>query len=420
MNPQQDRYAALRIPEFQLILLSRVCATFANRAQVLIFGWQVWNITKSPLAIALLGLTEAVPALGIALFAGHWADRFDRKRIIVTSEIVCALGALTLAGISVLSNSYQLGAIYTIVFVTGLARGIADPAFSAFESQILPRNLYVNGGAWASSTWQACAIIGPAIGGLIFAQFGATVSYLVASALLALSVFYLSKTVSRGAPEQEEHEDVWTSLAGGIKYVVKDHALIGSMSLDLFAVFFGGITAILPMFAEKLKIGPIELGFWNSAPSIGAVIVMIITTKNPPLKAAGRTLLLCVAGFGITMLVFAFSKSFLLSFVVLVFSGIFDGVSMVIRRAIFQLRSPAKLRGRIASVNGIFIGASNELGALESGLAAAAFGLIPSVIIGGSITMLTVGIVAVFFPKLGQLNLLEDMNRLDASELDLA
>jgi MFS family permease len=277
---------------------------------------------------------------------------------------------------------------------------------SAFEAQVIPTNVFAQASAWSSSLWQAISIIGPALGGFAYAYLGPTVTYFIVALLLAISLLGMRRIAPKAKPVPPEGETIWQSLSAGVRYVKNDQVLVGSMALDLFAVLFGGVIALLPVFAETiLKVGPVGYGFMQSAPSIGALFIMLYATRHPPLQNAGRNLLISVAGFGFSIIVFALSTNFIVSFVALMFTGVFDGISMVIRMTIVRVFSPEHMRARIAAVSWIFIGASNEIGAFESGVAAKLLGTAPSVMFGGLVTLLVVALTGFSAPKLRNLHL---------------
>lgn len=401
-----DPYAALRLPEFRYWLASTAFGTIATRALAVALGYQIYELTRDPLALGVLGLVEAVPAVGLSLLGGHTADRIDRRTIVLVTRAVAVVAALAFAALSLNAHAAGLLALYLVVFVAGIARGFADPAISAFEAQVVPRALYVNAATWAGSIGEATAILGPTLGGFAYALLGVTNTYLLVALLLALAWGAIALIHRKPMPEQESHESVLQSIAAGVRYVYHDQALFGSMTLDLFAVLFGGAIALLPVFASDiLQVGPGGLGLLVAAPALGALVSMLWATRHPPVQNAGRTLLVVVAGFGVSMIVFALSRNFFLSLFALAASGLFDGVSMVIRDAILRLLSPEHLRGRIASVSWIFIGSSNEIGAFESGVAASLLGTVPAVAIGGAITLLVVALAAWRAPALRGLHL---------------
>ncbi len=300
----------------------------------------------------------------------------------------------------------KLSLLYSVVFIAGIARGFAEPAASALEAQVVPWEVLVNSSTLMASCWTTAAVIGPLAGGFAYQQLGPAKTYLGIGILYALAWVAITRIARRPRPPAPEGESVWDSVAEGVRYVLSDQVLLGSMALDLFAVLFGGAIALLPIFARDiLEVGPSGLGMLNAAPTAGALVTTLIASRHPPVRHAGRNLILAVAGFGVSMIVFAFSRSFWLSLVALAFSGVFDGMSVVIRRAIIRLFSPDRLRGRIASVSMIFIGSSNELGAFESGVTAAWLGTVRSVWVGGILTLLVVAVASGAAPKLRHLSL---------------
>jgi MFS family permease len=401
-----DPYASLRLPEFRHWMVAAAFATLASRALAVALGFQIYDLSKDPLALGILGLVEAIPSIGLSLFGGHIADRHDRRRIVLITRGVSVLAALAFAALSLNVQVVGLAALYAVVFVAGIARGFADPANSAFEAQVIPRELYVNASTWSGTMWQATSIVGPALGGFVYAFFGVTNTYLLIAALFALAWVFMSRIKKKPIPLVQEGESIWTSIGLGVRYVFRSQIFVGAMALDLFAVLFGGAIALLPIFAtDILNVGPQGLGLLVAAPSAGALIAMLWSTRRPPVKNAGKILLTVVAGFGVSMIVFALSKNFFLSLFALAMSGMFDGVSIVIRETILRLYSPDALRGRIAAVNWIFIGSSNEIGAFESGIAAKLVGAVPAVWIGGILTLCIVAVTALFAPKLRNLHL---------------
>jgi len=404
-----DTYAALRFPEFRYWMIANAFATLAGRALAVALGYQIYQLTRAPLALGVLGLVEAVPALSLALFGGHAADRYNRRSIVLATRTISVLAAVGLAVISLNPQTFGLVALYLVVFIAGLARGFGDPAASAFETQIVPRELYGNAATWGGSVWQITSILGPALGGLSCAWFGVPNTYLLIAAFLVVAWLCAAIVKSKPIPlpeKLEKQESIWQSIALGVRYVFQQPVLVGSMALDLFAVLFGGAVALLPVFASDiLKVGPTGLGVLTAAPSVGALASMLWATRYPPVKHAGKILLAVVAGFGISIIVFALSDNFFLSFLALMASGLFDGVSVVIRETMLRLLSPEHLRGRIAAVSWVFIGSSNEIGAFESGVVASWLGVVPAVWIGGLVTLGVVGLTALAAPQLRALNL---------------
>jgi MFS family permease len=405
-----DAYAALRIRDFRLFLSFRFFITIAIQMQSLIVGWQVYELTKDPLSLGLIGLTEAIPFILVALYAGHVADRFNRKRVILVFTLFFCLGTIMLLLFSLepsrAFHAVGLLPIYFVVAMTGIARAFIYPSTIAIMAQIVPRELYSNSSTWNSTFWHISAITGPAVGGLIYGFFGVRIAYMTAIGFVILSLSLFSFVKSRPVVRKDDDESLYDRLRNGLKFVFGNQILLGSMTLDMFAVLFGGAVAVLPIFAgEVLKVGPQGLGFLRSAPMAGAVLMSLLLAHRPPLARAGKFLFIGVTGFGLSIIGFALSKNFYLSMGMLFLSGVFDNISVVIRATALQLITPDEMRGRVASINSIFIGSSNEIGQFESGLAAKLLGLIPSVIFGGGMTLLVVGLTGKFMPLLRRMNL---------------
>jgi MFS family permease len=409
---RHDPYGALRIKEFRFFIFARFISTIAIQMQSLIVGWQVYEMTKDAFSLGLIGLSEAIPYLSIALFAGHFADIINRKKIILFTMSLYLICAVTLFSFTCnLHNVLVLFGtlpIYIVISITGLARAMLYPSQIALMAQIVPRELYPNSATWNSTIWHIAAIAGPALGGLIYGFFGITIAYLSVVVLIIIGLFLFFGIKSKPIPPKEKEETLIQSLKTGISFVFKNQIILGALSLDMLAVLFGGAVAMLPVFAaEVLHVGPQGLGFLRAAPMCGAVIMSFIMAYHPPVKKAGKKLLSCVAGFGLCIILFAISKNFYLSIALLAMSGMFDNVSVIIRQTIIQLYTPDNMRGRVASVNSIFIGSSNEIGSFESGLAAKIMGLIPSVIFGGSMTLIVTGVTAKVAPILRKMNLMD-------------
>ena len=391
-NKHRDSRDALRVSDIRLFIGSVGFFTLASRALAVIIGFQIYNITHSALSLGWLGLAEAIPAISIAPFGGYVADHFNRRKIILVTRATSCICTLALAIISWQAHTNPFLGLYAMIFAAGIARGFAAPANTAFEAQIVPKHLTVNASSWISSTWISCSVIGPAAIGFIFDALGARGAYLIITGSFVLSWIFTAAIPPKALITPQKKESLLKSIGTGWRFLFKTQPLWTAMALDLFSVFFGGAIVLLPVYANDiLHVGAKGLGLLNAAPSLGALIMTLIATRHPPIERAGRNLLLTIAGFGISIIIFAFSKNFLLSIAALFFSGVFDGVSMVIRRSMTRLLSPDELRGRIASANWIFVCASNELGAFESGMVAAWIGTIPCVAAGGVITL---GIVA--------------------------
>jgi MFS family permease len=403
--PPSSSRSLLVLREFRALIGARSTNSLAMSALVTVVAFQTYDITRDPLSLGWLGLVEAIPALSLVLFGGHLADRRDRRSIVVVASSIVTLCALTLAALSA-AGVLSLVGILVVIFATGVASGFERPALTALEAQVVPRAEAARGISILSSVSLGGAIVGPALGGIAIAVVGIPTTYAGIAILLAISTVSLALISRKPVPDRIEGEPILQSLLGGVRYVARTPALVGSMALDLFAVFFGGAIALLPIFASDiLHVGAVGLGVLRTAPSIGALLVMLVATRRPPSRHAGRLLLLCVAGFGVSMIVFGSSTIFAVSLVALFFAGVTDGVSMIIRNTILRVLSPERIRGRVASVNWVFIGASNELGAFESGVAARLFGTVPSVIGGGILTLAVVGATALLVPSLRNLDI---------------
>ncbi len=405
-----DAYAALRIKDYRWFITARFLLTLSVQMQSVIVGWQVYAVTRDALSLGMIGLAEAIPFLLIALFAGHVADTVNRKKIILITSTVYMFCAVMLFVISLsilpFLTHYGIYPVYAVIFLTGIARGFLFPATSALAAQLVPRELYGNAVTWNSVVWHIAAVTGPAIGGLICGFYGIAPAYALVTLLTALSIFFYLFVTKKPLPEKIKIETIWESLTSGLKFVFGNQIILSAISLDMFAVFFGGAVSILPIFADQvLHTGPKGLGFLRAAPAVGAIVMSVLQTRKPLFKQAGKNLLFCVAGFGLTIILFALSTSFYVALIVLIVNGMFDNVSVVIRGTIMQLYTPDEMRGRVASVNSIFIGSSNELGSFESGVAAKFMGLIPSIIFGGIMTFGVVGVVRKFAPQLKKLQL---------------
>lgn len=394
-----DAYAALRYGEFRALAGGTFVLTAALLIQEVALGYELYRITGDPLMLGLVGLAEAIPFMGLALFGGHLADRREKRGLMQASLATILAGSLVLLLATLpwsrqhLSQAAMLWIIYGVIALIGLARGIYSPTASSLKAFLVPRELYGNASTWGSSSWQAGAVAGPASAGLLLALLGFSGTLAAVAVLLALVIALTFRIRPRPVPPSPHaEENLWASLREGLAYVRQTRILLYAISLDMFSVLFGGVVAILPVFAQDvLVVGPEGLGILRAAPAVGALLTMVMLAHYPPMRAAWRNLLLAVLGFGVATLVFALSKFFWLSAAALLFTGAFDSISVVIRGTLLQLLPPDHLRGRVQSVNSIFLSASNELGAFESGVAARLMGAVPSVVFGGAVTLLTVG-----------------------------
>ncbi|MEA2723154.1 MAG: hypothetical protein QOH59_925 [Gemmatimonadales bacterium] len=404
---QHDPYAALRIPNFRWFVASLMAMTVATQIQAVVVAWQIYDLTHDPLSLGLIGLAEAVPFIGVALFAGHVADRVNRLRISLAALVALFLCSVALLAFTLspgIISAGRIWPIYLVIFLSGIARSFLQPARSALGAELVPRALYPNAVTWRSSTWQLAEVVGPAIGGLVYGFGSATAAYGTDAAIMAVGVFSLARMRHSPVANEVSKESFRESLATGIRFVRGQPVILGALTLDLFSVLFGGAVALLPVFAaEILHVGPEGLGVLRAAPAVGAVLMSLVLAHLPPLRQAGKALLVSVAVFGLSIIGFGLSRDFLLSIALLAVSGMSDTVSVVIRSTLLQVLTPDHLLGRVSSVNAIFIGSSNEIGAFESGSAARLIGTVPSVVLGGLATLVVVAVTAVKVPELRRL-----------------
>ena len=398
MNATQDAFAALRYRDFSIVTLNQFCLTLAILIQEIIVAYSLYKITKDPLTLGLIGLAEAIPFIALSLWDGYFADRFNKQTIMK----ICLFFAIPLPlvlwglfhayGLKQIELSTLSWGVYAVIFGLGTIRGFYNPSATSLKPFLIPREIYANGATWTTIGWQSGVIIGPMLGGFMLAFLGRETSLISVAVLLSLC-FLLVNLLSKRTFPKIETERVLQSLGEGFRFIAKTKIVLWAISLDLVSVLFGGVIALLPIFAEDiLKIGPEGLGYLRAAPSIGALITMIALTRFPPTRHAWRNMLLAVAGFGLFTLLFAYSDYLWLSLFALAMTGACDSISVVIRQTILQIYPPENMRGRVAAVNGMFVSSSNELGAFESGLAAKYLGPVIATVFGGSMTLLVVAL----------------------------
>jgi len=411
MQARHDPYASLRVRNYRWFIVSLFTMTVGAQIQVIVVSWQIYNITHDPLSLGLIGLAEALPFIAFALYAGHVADRVDRRRVSQASLVVllgCAAALLAFNLVPGFIERVGVWPLFAVIFVSGIARSFLQPARNALGADIVHRALYSNAVAWRSSTWQTAAVVGPALGGLLYGFSGPRLAYMVQVFLLAVSVLSFAMIEYERRSVEESTQSVTESLKSGVRFVFSEPVLLSALSLDLFSVLLGGAEALLPVFASDiLHVGAKGLGILRAAPAAGAVLMSIWLAHQPPFRRAGRTLLLAVAGFAVCIIGFGISRSFALSVVLLFLSGGADNISVVIRGTLLQVLTPEHLLGRVSSVNAIFIGSSNEIGAFESGVAAKLLGTIPAVLFGGFASLGVVGAIAARVPQLRRLQRIE-------------
>ena len=402
-----DAYVALRHRDFRWYIVSLFAMTLGSQLQAVVVGWQVYTITRDPLSLGLMGLAEALPFIAIALPAGYVADRWSRRTICVVALAVlalCSAALLALTAAPGLLLRTGIGPIYSVIFVSGIARSFLQPARQALGAELVARPIYENAIAWRTSTWQTAAVIGPAVGGLLYGFSGPVAAYAVAVVLMLLAFGGFINLRYRAGPRSITRAPVLTGLVSGLRFVWSQPLILSALSLDLFSVFLGGAEALLPVFAsEILKVGPEGLGILRAAPAVGSLMMGVFLAHRPPIARAGRSLLVAVAVFALAIIGFGLSRSFLLSSLLLGVSGMADNLSVVIRSTLLQLLTPSDMLGRVSAVNSIFIGSSNELGAFESGVAARVLGPVPAVVLGGVAALVVVGFTARRVPVLREL-----------------
>jgi MFS family permease len=397
-------YASLRIPDFRKLLLANGTLTVAREAQIVVVGWQVYALTGDPLTLGLIGLAEALPYIAVALYAGHVADRTERRTVGIAGTFGVALSAVALLLLTMMPDAIsarRVWPVYVVIALSATMRSFMRPAVYALSAEVVPRELYPNAVAWRSSSWQLAAVAGPAAGGVLYGVAGPTMAYGAVIVMMILSLAAIASVSHRTRPAAPVTDiPLGESLKSGIRFVIGEPVLLGAMTLDLFAVLFGGAVALLPAFAALLKAGPEGLGMLRAAPAIGSIATGLVIAHRPPMRRAGFALFASVAAFGVCMILFALSRHFWLSFAALMASGVFDNVSVVIRSTLLQTRTPEHLLGRVSAVNQIFIGSSNEIGAFESGVTARLMGVVPSVLFGGCMTLIVVAATAWRWPRL--------------------
>jgi MFS family permease len=394
---KRDPFTSVKIPAYRNLLAGRFLFIVGLRMLGTLVGWWIYELTNDPLAIGLIGLSEVIPAVSLALYAGHVIDQSEKRGLLLRGVVLYFLCACILLFLSspyvtgIISNSYIALMVYGIIFCTGIIRSFTGPVFGVMMAAIVPKPVLQNAITWNQGVWLSASLTGHAVGGLLIAQIGIEHTLLVVCCLIFVSYFLLYTLNALPSLNEPGEKKTWDSVKEGLSFVFKTKEVLGALSLDLFAVLFGGAVAMIPVYARDiLQVGAIGFGWLNAATDIGAIIIVIMLTIYPLQKQQGRKLFFAVAAFGTCIIIFALSKLFWLSFAALLVGGMVDAISVVIRGTILQLKTPDHMRGRVLSVNSMFINSSNELGQFESGVAAKIFGVIPSVIFGGSMTLLVV------------------------------
>ena len=413
---KNDPYAALRIKEFNIFLLVRFALVFGWSMQFVVIEWQVYALTKDPLSLGIIGLCEFLPAFFLAPFAGHIVDKKEKRNLFTLCIALFSLISFGLFWLttSKIESSWEtitiLYGIYGLVFFGGVLRAFFGPTIFSLIALLVPKRIYPNAATWSSSTWKGANVFGALCGGFLIAWIGVNSTLGIIFLLIMIALLLVFQIGKKPVLNKNSNESVKESLKAGLRFVFNDKVILGALTLDMIAVLFGGAVAIFAVFAKDiLDAGPKGFGILNAALSSGSIITMLATTYIPITKNTGKKLLISVFGFGICMIIFGASKLMWLSVLALFFSGVFDGISMVVRQTILQLKTPDHMRGRVGAVNSMFVGSSNELGALESGIAARIFGAPLAVMLGGTATLIIVAIIGVKNKPLRELDLQEDI-----------
>ena len=393
--------AVLKIPEFRNFILGRFVFIMGLRMMGTLVSWWMYELTGDAFYIGMIGLAEAIPAITLALYAGYVIDKSEKRKLLLRTILLYATCSFILLGTSTgwfheaFGNKLIILFIYSVIFLTGAIRAFSGPCFGAIIASLVPRELLVNASQLSSTSWLIASISGHAVAGFLIAWLHVTGTFLVISCLILIGLFFLSKLKEK-PPNMVAEKKTLEAVTEGLKFVFKTKEVLGAITLDLFAVLFGGAVAMVPVYAKDiLHVGPIGFGWLNAAADIGCISMVLGLTLSPMKRRQGIKLLFAVAGFGICIIIFGVSKWYWLSFIALMAGGVCDGLSVVVRGNIMQLKTPDELRGRVMSVNSMFINSSNEIGQFESGVAAKLMGVIPSVVFGGCMTILVV--VATWF-----------------------
>ena len=413
---KNDPYAALKIKEFNIFLFVRFLLVFGWSMQFIVIEWQVYSITKDPLSLGIIGLMEIIPAFSMALFAGHIVDQKEKRNLFASCIAAFSLISLGLYFLTtdVIINNWQtisiLFCIYALVFFGGFLRSFFGPTIFSLVALLVPKKIYHNAATWSTSTWKTASVSGALFGGFLISWINVDNTLLLVFILVISSLIFTFLIKKKPILNKKIGEPVSESLKAGVKFVFQNKAILGALTLDMIAVLFGGTVAILSVFAQDiLKVGPEGFGLLNASISIGSIVTMLLTTYIPINKNTGKKMLISVFIFGLSIIAFGLSSIFWVSLLALFVSGAADGISMVIRQTILQLKTPDDMRGRVSSVNSMFVGSSNELGAFESGLAAKLVGPVAAVVFGGTMTILTVTSTAIVSPTIRNLDLTEDI-----------
>lgn len=392
-----DPFASIRIPEYKNLITGRFFFIAALRMMSTLVGWWIYELTNDPLAIGLIGLSEVVPALSMALYSGHVIDVSEKRKLLLKCVFGYTVAAFLLLFLSTpfIGHRYEKQhiswCIYAVIFCTGILRSFAGPNFTALIATIVPRQYLQNATTWAQGSWMTASVTGHALGGFMIALLGNMGTLIIICSFMIVSFFLLARLKPKPLVNRTTESRTWESVQEGLSFVFRTKELLSAFSLDMFAVLFGGAVAMVPVYARDiLRIGPTGFGWLNAANDIGAIMIVILLTISPMKKAQGKKLLVAVGGFGLCIILFGLSRWFVLSFVALMVGGMLDGISVVVRGTVMQLKTPDEMRGRVSSVSSMFVNSSNELGQFESGLMSRLLGVVPSVVFGGCMTLAVV------------------------------
>jgi MFS family permease len=398
---------ALKIPEYRRFILARFFYIMALRMVTTIIGWRIYEITHNPLAIGLIGLSEFLPAFCLALYAGHVIDKSDKRSLLLITTscyLACVAGLLGLAigpVVRALGSHWIQWLIYAVIFCTGVIRAFAGPALNAIIAQIVPREQLAGAVTLNASAFLSASVLGHATAGFLIAHTTYVFAFSMVGGYTVIAWFFIFTISPKHIMVAGSEKKTWESILDGLRFVLKTREVLGAMALDLFAVLFGGAVALIPVYARDiLKVGPIGFGWLNAADDIGSITMILALALRPLRHRQGLILLFAVSGFGSCIILFGLSKVFLLSFIALLCTGLLDGISVVVRSTILQLKTPDSMRGRVSSVNSMFINSSNELGQFESGVMARLMGVVPSVVFGGCMTLVVVAVTWFKAPSL--------------------
>jgi MFS family permease len=398
-DARHDPYAALRVPAFRRYMSGNFLSILGLQMQSAAVAWEVYGRTGKPISLALVGLVQVLPVLGLAVFAGHVADRFDRRRIVMIALLAISAGSIGLSLVSAFQAPIAI--TYGCLFLAGLARAFQQPAKASLMPLLVRRRDFPNAVTWNAAAFQLASVLGPAAAGALIAVFRSTAIVFACDASFALCFCGILSQIRYRRRASVPQQFTARNLSAGIRFIWRNKVILAASSLDMFGVLFGAAVALLPIYAKDiLKVGAVGFGVMQAAPAVGAIIMAFALSHRKPMRHAGRSLIWAVTGFGLATIVFGFSRWFPLSVAMLLLTGAMDNISVVVRQSLIQLLTPDEMRGRVSAINGMFISISNEVGDIESGTVAQLFTPTFSAVSGGLGTLVVVAIVAWIFPQL--------------------